>query len=49
MTAHCRPRHRPLAGVARGEDLALDAAVAETTWNDHALDSGQQVVDRILR
>ena len=45
MTAHCRPeaqaevRDAVLAGEVGGEDLALDAAVAEATRDEDAGDA----------
>src|SRR5262249_29823808 len=39
--ADAQIRHPPLAGVADGRDLALDAAVAEAAGNQDAVDAGE--------
>ena len=50
MTAHWRPRHSPrygirvLARVVRGEDLALDAAMAEAARDEDAGDAVERLV-----
>ena len=55
ITAHCRPRHSPRYGhpvVARpvgGEDLALDAAVAEPAGHEDARRAGEPLVDVLRR